>query len=54
MKARNIHELQKLRERLTPPRSVKQLFLPSSRYFVDGLTKVLRPAVPPVTHIHAM
>lgn len=54
MKARNIRELQKLKERLTPPHSVRQLVLPSSRYFMCGYASVPGVVVPPVTPGDAM
>ncbi|BEI83021.1 hypothetical protein CcaverHIS002_0308890 [Cutaneotrichosporon cavernicola] len=54
MTARGMRELQKLHERLTPPRSIKQLFLPSSRYFICGYASVPRVTVPPVTPLDAI
>ncbi|BEJ13775.1 hypothetical protein CspHIS471_0309490 [Cutaneotrichosporon sp. HIS471] len=54
MTARGMRELQKLHERLTPPRSIKQLFLPSSRFFMCGYASVPRVTVPLVTPLDAI
>ncbi|TXT14281.1 uncharacterized protein COLE_00474 [Cutaneotrichosporon oleaginosum] len=40
MTARSMRELQKLKERLTPPSSIKELFLPTSQHYMGGTLPV--------------